>query len=217
MSYDLADGISFCRTGDRLVFLDLVRDRYLALPSTAEPAFERLVAGEPLSGADRTILDRLELLAAAPPGTRLSPCRAPEEPERSLATEGVGVSQFALAEALARIAVARFELRNRPFRQVLGRLERRIVRSPRQNGPVQAAASVAAAFRRSALVASPLDQCLPRSIAAAYALLARGIRPELVIGVSARPFAAHCWVQCGPLLVTGEMDEVANFTPILVL
>jgi hypothetical protein len=78
-------------------------------------------------------------------------------------------------------------------------------------------AEVAAAFRLSRLIASPLDRCLPRSLAAAHGLLDRDIVPELVFGVRLQPFAAHCWVRHGQVLVNESLDQVRNFTPILTL
>lgn len=217
--YVLANGLSFCRAEGRFIFLDLAADRYFALPSAAEPAFERLVSDRPLSAADEASLQELEqqaILARAPSGSRPALCIPPHRPVRSLIANGRRVSPFTAAEALARFVGARLELRFRPLGRVLDRLGRRMPTARSSTCP-EAAEAVAAAFRQSALLVSPLDQCLPRSIAAAHALLARGCRPELVIGVSGRPFAAHCWVQCGDVLVTEEMDEVANFTPILVL
>src|SRR3546814_8754799 len=43
----LAPHTGFCETGGELVFLDLVRDKYLALRGEDRAAFERLRAGEP--------------------------------------------------------------------------------------------------------------------------------------------------------------------------
>jgi hypothetical protein len=44
-----------------------------------------------------------------------------------------------------------------------------------------------------------------------------GIRPTLVFGVSADPFAAHCWVQLDDIVLTGDLDTARQFTPILAL
>jgi hypothetical protein len=220
MGFLLADGISFCRPGERLVFLDLERDRYFALPPEAETAFERLLAADPLSARDREQLLKLErhgLLVEAVAGSRPSACRPPRTAELSLVDEQCGASPVAVAAALARFAAVRLQLRRRPLRTVLGRLERRKARRVCRNASDRNVRTVAGAFHRGALFVSPLDKCLPRSIAAAHALLDRGCRPELVIGVSAQPFAAHCWVQWEELLVTERLDEVRNFTPILTL
>jgi hypothetical protein len=37
-----------------------------------------------------------------------------------------------------------------------------------------------------------------------------------VMGVSGRPFAAHCWVQVGDRVVNDTLDHVILFTPILI-
>jgi hypothetical protein len=76
---------------------------------------------------------------------------------------------------------------------------------------------IARAFMRADLVLSPLDQCLPRSIALASTLARRGISASLVIGVRLRPFLAHSWVQSGTLLLNDRPDVVCTFVPILVV
>ena len=50
-------------------------------------------------------------------------------------------------------------------------------------------------FDASSWLLPQRGQCLPRSIAFLKVLLAAGLSAKLVIGVSASPFSAHCWVQ----------------------
>jgi len=221
MGYLLADGLSFCRIGPRLVFLDLAGDRYFTLPPESARSFARLLADEPLSPEDRRNLAGLEgqkVLAAAPAGARPAPCDPPPEATHSLLEEECGaVGMLDVAGTLAMLGMVRLELRLQPLARALARLERRKSAAAGIPGSEDRIRAVAAAFRQVAFLASPLDRCLPRSIAAAHVLLRRGCAPTLVIGVSAQPFAAHCWVQCGPLLVTERLDEVRNFTPILTI
>jgi hypothetical protein len=48
-------------------------------------------------------------------------------------------------------------------------------------------------------------------------MIAKGIRPDVVLGVQLGPFSAHCWVQHEDRLVNDRVDMVRTFTPILVL
>jgi hypothetical protein len=79
------------------------------------------------------------------------------------------------------------------------------------------AQTIAAAFAGSALVMGSTDQCLPRAIAMVAMAHRAGIRPMLVFGVCADPFAAHCWVQLDEIVLTGDLDQVRQFTPVLAL
>jgi hypothetical protein len=61
------------------------------------------------------------------------------------------------------------------------------------------------------------SNCLRDSIALLRFLIRRGVAAELVIGVKLYPFAAHCWVQQGPLILNDNLGGAAGFAPILVL
>lgn len=219
MDLVLREGISCCEVGGRFVFLDLDRNRYFALPADAERSFRRLLAREALAHEDRERLAGLldnGLLAPAGNGARLELCAPPPAPKSSLLEEAAPSRPAALAHALYRMAVGAVAFKLRPLPSIVGRLKRRKAELELDREDA-ALLEVAAAFNRSGLIAAPLDQCLPRSIAVAHALLDRNIAPLLVIGVRLRPFGAHCWVQHGSTVVNETVDNVRNFTPILVI
>ena len=60
------------------------------------------------------------------------------------------------------------------------------------------------------------DDCLAIGIAMSRMLARRNHTHCFVIGVTL-PFAAHCWVQAGSVVLTDCADRVARSTPILVL
>lgn len=221
MGFVIRDGVSFCETSGRLLFLDLSNDRYFCLEKEAERALRRLTRGAPLTREVETVLADLVadgLLAQAPEGARPQACLPAPEPERSLIDEDLPVGSAALAHALWRLACSALAFRVRPLRAIIESTMRRKARlGPEAEGPAAIAGEVAGAFKRSALMAAPLDRCLPRSFATAHALLDRKVRPDLVIGVRLDPFGAHCWVQHGRTLVNETLDQVRNFTPILVI
>lgn len=59
--------------------------------------------------------------------------------------------------------------------------------------------------------------CLLDSLALDRWLARDRIDARLVFGVTAQPFAAHCWLQSGAAILNDHYDRVSRFTPILAL
>lgn len=117
-----------------------------------------------------------------------------------------------------RLALAIAALRLRPFARLLNGIEQRRNRQSKlARCPEAILRSIAGALHRTSFIASPLDRCLPRSLATAHRMLDRGIAPTLVLGVKLGPFEAHCWVQHGATLVNDRIDNVRRFVPIRVV
>jgi len=57
--------------------------------------------------------------------------------------------------------------------------------------------------------------CLFDSLALFIFLANHGVSPRWVFGVQSDPFAAHCWLQEGPLLLNDTLDRVTPYTPIM--
>lgn len=57
--------------------------------------------------------------------------------------------------------------------------------------------------------------CMFDSLALLHFLARYGIFPQWVYGVKLEPFAAHCWVQAGDLLINDVIDNVRDYTPIM--
>ncbi len=60
------------------------------------------------------------------------------------------------------------------------------------------------------------SRCLPASLITSLFLRRRGVESEIVFGVRTHPFAAHCWVEVGGLLVDDELHRVRAYHPICV-
>jgi hypothetical protein len=56
--------------------------------------------------------------------------------------------------------------------------------------------------------------CLFDSLALMNFLLARGLAPTLVLGVRARPFSAHCWLESGAVCLNDAAEACDAYTPI---
>ena len=68
------------------------------------------------------------------------------------------------------------------------------------------------------LVDERQSRCLVRALAVHRACRkGRVAGSRLVFGVTAHPFAAHCWVQLGNAVLVGGYEQARLFTPILVL
>lgn len=217
MGYDLRPGISFCRIGDRFLFLDLHRDRYFALGDPAERVFAALLAGDQADDEDARRLVAQGLLVETPGTERPLPIRSPSEPASSLLDLAGTASRGGATAALVRRLFATAELRATSLAGALSRLARRKDRLARNAGAAADPLPVARAFAAAALIVPARDRCLTTSLALAHRLVSLGHAPDLVLGVKLRPFQAHCWVQLGAVLPGDRVDVVCNFTPILTV
>lgn len=221
MGLTLRSGISFCEVAGRLIFLDVVADRYFCLGRHAEHAFRLVMEGSGPDDAAEAALSRLEqagLLVPSSGGVVAAPCARLDAPQVSLLdVSGIRVRAPMKLVVLGDLAATRISLRFRPLHAVLSRLAAQKCHVEHNGDAPTAAFDVAAAFDWSARVVRSHDQCLPRSIAVARRLFALGVSADLVIGVSLNPFAAHSWVQRGSALVNDSVDGVRHFTPILVI
>ncbi|MBI3890981.1 MAG: lasso peptide biosynthesis B2 protein [Candidatus Wallbacteria bacterium] len=116
------------------------------------------------------------------------------------------------AEAFAWLGLARVALGLLPFRVVARALGKPRVESRGEIGPGQAAAArrlgwaIEAASRRTPWEST----CLIQALAAQRMLRTRGIGSTLYLGVrkgeapGAGSLAAHAWLRCGSLVLTGE-------------
>lgn len=56
--------------------------------------------------------------------------------------------------------------------------------------------------------------CLADALALAHFLASAGLTPEIVFGVRARPFSAHCWVECQGEVLRDLTGQYASYAPI---
>jgi hypothetical protein len=61
------------------------------------------------------------------------------------------------------------------------------------------------------------DRCLFHSLALVQFMARHAQFPTWVIGVRARPWGAHAWVQQGKLLLDANPEQVCEYTPILTV
>ena len=72
------------------------------------------------------------------------------------------------------------------------------------------------AAARSARAWVPFEgECLRRSYQLRHFLRTEGMATDWLFGVRTWPFAAHCWLQIGDLVVGDRLERVQFYTPIL--
>jgi hypothetical protein len=212
----LRDHLHWCDCEGRAVFLDTLADRYFCLPHDANAAFLQLAHG----GGREVDRERLRLLEARGlllPGNGVPFRGAPElvTPARDLPRNaGVAARPGRLLQLLAAELHSAWALRTRSFHTIL---EAARAAPARRAIPTIALGEIAWAADTIALVTRSHDRCLVRALAV-HALCRRsGNAARLVVGVTAHPFAAHCWVQRGADVVVGGYEQARLFTPILVV
>jgi hypothetical protein len=222
MHLALRTGISFCYVDGHLLFLDVIADRYFCLSLPAEKCFLGLVetGGRVAEREDAldTLLSRGMLVEAAQP-VPLKPCTLPPLPEESVLDQPLPRGSVRQAVgALGRLAAAQLRLKIAGLARILSAISVMKARlEPAPGNPDVLLCRTMAGFGRATGIATILDNCLGQSIAIAHDMLARGLRPDVVLGVRLGPFNAHCWVQYENRLVNDRFDMVRTFTPILVI
>ena len=215
MGWQLAEGVGFCEVDDELVFLDLRRDKYIALRGGDRTAFERLRAGTPTSSDDMTRLAHAGLIERRDGATVLQPATVPVPVADLTAAE----ARFSPAMACSAAVALRRAGRAIRRQNMAAALAASALRKERAALNTSEAALASAASRYAACRwAIPVEpRCLIDALALDDILLRRGLAATLVFGVRLNPFAAHCWLQSSRAILTGTAAEARNFTPIMVV
>lgn len=206
--YRIRAGLSYCLIGSRAIFLDLAASRYFLLEGAGAQSLASFAEGR----GDRDAIGWLLEQGLIEPGVA-PPVRAHAQPPlSSLHDRHLGSPRpWLLVEAIAGQARAKRNLAKHSLGALLG-----------SSVPADAGADldrcrpIAAAVERVSRYRDATDQCLVRGLAMRTMLARRGLSVDLVIGVML-PFAAHCWLQSGTILLSDPLDRVANFTPLLTV
>lgn len=211
--------VSYGMVAGRPVFLDVSRDRYLALDPIAEAAFAR--AREPhqsLSGTDPDLARLLatKLFELADQWSPIAPVNI-QIPDRQLSIDGPGRAPLLdFPEIWLLLWRARRALASGALSASLAQLRarRHKVAVPASSAET---AALASRFRMARTLVPIAHSCLQDSIALGTWLARRGACPTIVFGVKLDPFAAHCWVQTDAVILNDAPDTVSPFAPVLVI
>ena len=211
-----APGVSFALVEERAVFLDVRSDRYLALPADLEGPFNlalsrdgsidpggpdvgRLVeTGLFIVGDDRCSLRPVE---------HRPPRRAPQESVRLPFRPADFLEAWMLVVHAGRV------MKSLPLCAALAAPETKRLRSGEESHE-RDLHRLARRFQKArACMPSPLS-CLPDSLALRRWLAHRGYASTLVMAVRFEPFAAHCWIERGGVVLNDTPERIASFVPV---
>lgn len=212
----LSDRLTACVATGRILFLDVRRDRYFALPAVENKEFIRCLrqsVGGALPGSCRDLLTDLGVVDATAAAGLTAVARTVAMPR---AIDSNWSPTFPIrASLILKIGKAVFsasrDVRARPLDLVL--------RSRMQtNAPPRAAPDRVerVAQFHSVRPFIPVPRvCLHDCLALVEWLGGARSGVQLVFGVSARPFAAHSWVQADGVVLDDHPDSPSRFQPIL--
>lgn len=233
----LATHVRACRVDDQMIFLDLLRNRYIGMGGPRLAELSMAVLGDPqaeVEGTDlpgtalsddwvRRLRDQ-QLLSDKPPARLVR--KMPNLPEVVIGIDEDDDDRSPVVDwhVLARLWRAKFVASVWLRRHSLAEIADRVValRSRRDNqesaidaDAMHAAAASYAHLRPFALTTH--DRCLNDSLTLIHFLAARGLFPHWVIGVRIHPFGAHSWVQSGGIVLNDLPERVRRYRPILVV
>lgn len=220
MTYHLPAHISFGFIGERAVVLDTAADRYFLL--AGPEAY--LLAGFDSTTADSARVDQLAArgLLARGAGQAIAPVEAREPTQCTLEDHGA-VTRIGPWEVGRRRLEAALWLRFGGLSPTIERWRQLRARTRGCPGHSRFGASggdvsdLARGYANARLYVPAQRRCVPDSLTLINSLWRRGHDAELYFGVRLEPFAAHCWVQAGDLLLSDSLDIVREFTPVFRL
>ena len=219
MNNALRPGLSFCRLGERYMFLDLASDRYFCLRGHAEAAFARAYNGLILSALDQQFLTKAGILVPEG-GLPIRECHTSPAVDDFAPADMPRAKAWQLICGLVLNTAAGAQLKTFGLARTIRRLARRKTRAagiPTGCDEPQRLLSIATGVLSANRLLGAQGRCLPNSLALAHRLLTHGIAPELILGVKLAPFEAHAWVQCGRWILGDACENTRKFTPILVV
>ncbi|KZC21244.1 MULTISPECIES: lasso peptide biosynthesis B2 protein [Rhodanobacter] len=221
----LRENLSYCDVGGHLIFLDVAQDRYFKLTGALENAMRRFQAHEDVAPtlvgdlvAARILVEAPNLKAhAAIANIRRPTCSAIEQPA-TIAGQRIGIT--IVFEVLAIVWSTRRQLKTRALKT---NLDKASAYRGRKVDAHEIATSTA--LEHSLLLASgqfararryvPIEPaCLLDSLSLLRFLSRRGLPANIVFGVAPEPFAAHCWVQAGDMVLNETLSDANAHTPI---
>lgn len=205
-----SDGVFLAQVREDIIVLDVNADSYACLVDAA--GWLTVNVDGSLQVADDATVRALiapGLVQLDPPA---QPRRTPAAASREL-TPCPAVSASEILRAGVRMAAATLVFRGRPFPRLIRPAQP--TRSRHSPQDLLWLGRSVAAFR-GALPWLPLEgECLQRAFQLRQLLFARGVQADWIFGVRTWPFAAHCWLQIGDMVVGDTLARVKSYTPIM--
>lgn len=229
----LAPHVRACRCADVVILLDLQRNRYLSVGGRAASALDGPVGGwpqgpvrpaEPHSPQALATLTAqlreqglLVLAPVTPPEREPMPEATASWPSGDHSSTGT-VHPLHLGRLLRHALAASLALRCQSFAAIAAHLaacRRRQARASTDGRAYTWRDTVSAFVSLRPLVLSTHERCLHDSLTLARMLVTVDASTRWVVGVRTSPFAAHAWVQRGPVVLGDDHERIRRFVPIL--
>ncbi|UHH10115.1 lasso peptide biosynthesis B2 protein [Luteimonas fraxinea] len=217
MHYELSEDISCCKVNGRLIFLDIARDRYFQIDKADEPRlitqFEQIPGASDGSTALGDVQDEDRAVTVIRKSFIAPVTSALERPVSSAPLEVSTLLEIAWI-----VVATRHLLKTRGLKSALSEVPaRKCDRSSVVRRGWDGATDAALSFRRVRPYVPVSPVCLLDSLALLRFLARRGLRADLVFGVTGAPFSAHCWLQAGETILNDTLGNVESYTPIRVI
>lgn len=232
--YRLADHVRACLVEKQVILLDLRRNKYMGVGGPQLPELAASIADWPndntnpaTCGDESSLADSIkpfidmsmlaETQSSVPTQVQL------DEPVESLNAGRAAWPSGREWQGLLRLwwssMIAAFWLRRWSLEDIVHKVSalRRKQRTPADAAASALQAAVAAYMQLRPFAFTAHDRCLHDSLSLLVFLASKGLCPTWVIGVRARPFAAHSWVQSGGVVLNDLHENVRQYRPILVV
>jgi hypothetical protein len=217
-SWRWAPEIFAARYGQDLVLLDILKNDYLVLAGAGDHVDECAIGGI-------LHIDEDSLAAQLSEAGLIVWGRSAQNPPRRTAPEAQD-DVFSLApqrpDARDVLAFAWTLIEMIPLYWL--RSFPRLVRVRKGAAEADNSPTLSQSLIRSALVFERLlvwapfqGQCVFRAAMLRRFLARRGLDADWVFGVRTWPFAAHCWLQVGDIVINDRIDHVAGYVPVMVI
>lgn len=220
------------------VLLDLERNRYFGIGTNETRALSTLALNWNDANSSAAAVEQLApdaasamadalieagLLSRDPPGDRTGFGAPPLDLNGILTSAGHELSRRAslhlshIASFLSALAWTRRALRSRTLYSIASEVRDRKATASGAFDESRAVELVGIFRRLRPHAFAARDRCLFHSLALVRFMARHDVFPTWVIGVRAKPWGAHAWVQQGKLLLDANPEQVCEYTPILTV
>lgn len=218
MDLALRPGLTFCRLEGNFIFLDREADRYFSVSGSLACCLQALLNTDAVAPSvhEINLLQQAKLIVDGH-GDPLVACEHEAAIVSILGNDRHrSFDPLLLAGILIRLAKMQRRLRKRGLPQLLREIDaRRMIES--EQTAMEKLRELARLYDISRRLYLPADHCLVRALTLYTHAADIGFRVRLVFGVQLHPFAAHCWIEHGDLILDDNPDHVSRFKPILAL
>jgi len=228
MHYRLRENLSYCDVDGHMIFLDIAQDRYFRLTDPLAEAMRHFLAHEDIASTLLKHLATTRILVETPDLEANATIANIQRPDRSAIEQAFAIESYRLSTAVVFEVMVitlsiHYQLKSCLFKTILDRatayrdrkVDMRELATPTDLKHQLLLASMQFARARRYVPIKPV--CLLDSLSLLRFLSRRGLPANIVFGVTPEPFAAHCWVQAGDMVLNETLSNAHAHTPIRVV